>query len=304
MPTAITYDRVGGPEVLELTDVELPEPGPGQVRLAVRAAGVNPIDWKILRGLFGGAPEGRRGIGVEVAGVVDAVGPGVDAFAVGDEVLGRPLGGGGYAQYVPAKVDELVRKPAAMGWELAGGLTVAAETAYRALTHLGVSSGDTLLIHGASGAVGTLATQLAVARGATVLGTASAGNHDFLRSLGATPLAYGEGLVERVQAIVPKVDAVFDTAGKGALPDSIELTGGTARVITIADPQAAELGVRFTGGAEPSFPLPEVFAEVFPLWEQGTLRLPSGGSYPLARAADALTESESGHPGGKLVIVP
>lgn len=303
MPASIMYRRFGGPEVLELTESDMPQPGPGQVRLAVRAAGVNPIDWKLLRGMMGGTVTTPRGVGVEAAGVVDALGSGVDAFAVGDEVFGRPIGGG-YAEYVLASAENLVRKPEGMPWELAGGLTVAAETAYRALTYLGVTSGETVLIHGAAGAVGTVATQLAVARGATVIGSASEANHEFLRSLGAEPVTYGEGLVQRVRAITPQVDAVFDTAGKGALPDSIELAGGTDRVITIADPGAAELGVRFTGGPDDSFPLPEVFAEVLPLYEQGKLRLPIASTYPLESAAEALARSEEGHGRGKIVIVP
>ncbi len=303
MPASMTYTRFGGPEVLERTDSDKPSPGPGEVRLAVRAAGVNPIDWKILRGYMGGTVSGRRGIGVEVAGVVDALGPGVEAFAMGDEVFGRPVGGG-YAEYALASTGNLVPKPADMSWEMAGGLTIAAETAYRALNLLGVTSGETVLIHGATGAVGTVATQLAVARGATVIGTAREDNHEFLRSLGAAPVTYGEGLVQRVRTITPKVDAAFDTAGKGALPDSIELVGGTDRVITIADPDAASLGVHFTGGSEASFPLPEVFAEVLPLHNKGQLRLPIASTYPLKRAGEALAESEHGHPRGKIVIQP
>lgn len=306
MAKAIVYDRFGGPEVLRLSEVPVPKPAEGQVRVLVRAAGVNPLDWKVIRAVFGGQPPtSPQGLGVELAGVVDAVGDNVSAFAVGDEVLGRPIGNAGYAEFALARPADLVRKPAELSWELAGGLTVAAETGYRALVTLGVSAGDTVLIHGASGAVGVVTTQLAIARGARVIGTASERNHDFLRALGATPVAYGDGWVDRVRAVGGTVDAVLDAAGKGVLPESVELAGGADRVITIADSAGAQAaGVVFTGGAEDMLPLSDVFAEVFPLLANGKLQLPIAGTYPLARAADALAESEAGHAGGKLVLLP
>lgn len=303
MPTAITHATFGGPEVLDVTEVDLPEPGSGQVRLAVRAAGVNQLDWKILRGYMGGTVRGDQGVGVEVAGTVDAVGTGVDAFAVGDDVFGRPATGG-YAEYALASVEDLVHKPADLPWEVAGGLTVVAETAYRVLKLLDVRAGETLLIHAAAGGVGTVASQLAVARGATVIGTASEPNHDYLRSLGVTPVTYGDGLRERVLAVTPSVDAVLDAAGKGALRESVELAGGTDRVVTIADPAAEELGVRFSGGPASSVPLPEVFDEVLPRYRSGELRLPIVATYPLDRAADALARNEDGHVNGKIVLLP
>lgn len=288
-----------------MVEIDPPAPKPGRVRVTVQAAAVNPIDVKILRGLMGGSPpKNARGIGIEVAGVVDAVGDGVDAWAVGDEVFGRSIGGG-YAESTLAAADALVRRPEYLPWDVAGGLTVAAETAHRTLTELRVTTGDVLLIHAASGAVGLVTTQLAVARGATVIGTASERNHDFLRSLSATPVAYGEGWVERVRAVAPRVDAVLDAAGTGVLAGSVELAGGAERVVTIAGyDEAASLGVRFTGSPEDMVPEPEVAAVVLPLYERGQLRLPIAGRYPLQDAAQALAASGSGHPPGKLVLIP
>ncbi|MGW6861417.1 NADP-dependent oxidoreductase [Streptomyces xanthophaeus] len=305
MPTAITYTRFGGPEVLEVTQVDKPDPGPGQVRVQVRAAGVNPIDFKILRGLFASEPlRQRRGIGVELAGVVDALGPDVDSLAIGDEVLGRATGGS-WAHYALATVDNLVARPADLPWEVAGGMTIVAEAAARALNLTGVSAADTVVINGASGGVGSLATQLAVARGARVIGTASERNHDYLRAIGAIPVTYGAGMADRVRAVAPTVDAAVDAAGRGALPDLVELTGGTQRVITLADPDAAAHGVRFTGGGPgESVPLPDVFAEVLPLYRTGTLQFPIAHTYPLDQAAHALTTSESGQTHGKHVLIP
>lgn len=296
-----SFDRFGGPEVVTVGEAEVPEPKPGQVRVAVRAAGVNQADWKMVGGLFGGEPPAEpRGIGFEIAGVVDSVGAGVEGFAAGDEVLGQASGG--YAEYALAAAADLTAKPAGLAWEVAGGLTIAAETAYRCLDLLGVRAGETLLVHAAAGSVGSVATQLAVHRGVRVIGTASERNHDYLRSLGAIPVTYGEGLVERVRAVTPVVDAVLDASGRGVLPDSIELAGGPDRVVTIADfPGAAAHGVRFTGE---SGPLAPVFAELLPLAADGKLDLRIGGTYPLARAAEALAESKSGHARGKLVLLP
>ena len=215
---AIVFDRFGGPEVLRLTDIDLPVPGPGQIRLKVVTAGVNPLDHKIRNGwleqvfptTFPAIP------GLEAAGVVDQVGDGVTGTAPGDEVFGF-TDTGAYAEYVLATV--VTGKPAGLSWDAAAALPVAGETAQRVLDLLAVEDGETVLVHAAAGAVGGLAVQLAVARGATVIGTASPVNHDHLRSLGAVPVTYGDGLAERVRAVAPHgVDAVLDAAGQGALP--------------------------------------------------------------------------------------
>ncbi|AXG78566.1 NADP-dependent oxidoreductase [Streptomyces paludis] len=302
---AIVFEKFGGPEVLRPEETPEPHPGPGQVRVAVRAAGVNPIDWKIRRGWMEQAfPTPLPAVpGTEFAGVVDEVGEGVTDLAVGDEVLGWSATGA-YAQYALAK--NVTVKPAGLGWAEAAALPVAGETAVRVLDALGVRDGETLLLHGAAGSVGAMAAQLAVARGATVIGTASPAGHAFVRSLGAVPVAYGDGLVARVRAVAPQgVDAVFDTAGKGALPDSIELRGGTTdRVVTIADMAAQELGVTFSSGGTPPEKMRADLAENARLAAAGTLRVQIARTFPLAEAAAAQETSEAGHAKGKLVITP
>ena len=296
---AIIFDEFGGPDVLHEADVEVPQPGPGQVRVRVKAAGLNALDGKKRAGMLEAVfPTTFPAIpGAEVAGVVDALGEGVSDVQVGDEVLGW-ADTGSYAEY--ALATAVAPKPTDLSWQVAAALPVASETAERVLDELGVVAGETLLMHGASGAVGTVAVQLATARGARVIATAGAANQDYLTSLGATPTTYGEGLVERVRALAPDgVDAVFDLAGKGALPDSITLRGGTERIVTIADFSAAELGVAFSpgGGDHPVERLAAVAEDA----AAGTLTT-TVTAYPLAKAADAQQASDAGHVRGKLVL--
>lgn len=299
MSKAIVYTETGPAEVLHLAEVDEPRAGAGQVRLTVRAAGVNPIDWKIRSGAYG---EGSLPAtpGIDVAGVVDQVGDGVTDVAVGDEVFGFAVGGS-YAQYAVA--SDVVAKPPSMPWEVAASLPVAAETAQRVLDLLDVAGGDTLLIHGVAGSVGVIAAQLAIARGATVIGTAGERNHEFLRSLGVTPTVYGDGLVARVRALAPDgVDAVLDTAGKGALPASIELRGDTTdRIVTIADPMANEYGVTVSfGGGDRSL---EGLRQAASRYVDGALAVPVRETRPLADAAAAHRSSEQGHGLGKVVLL-
>ncbi|WP_046508557.1 NADP-dependent oxidoreductase [Streptomyces odonnellii] len=302
---AAVFEKFGGPDVLHTQNVDEPHAGPGEVRVAVRAAGVNPMDWKIRHGWMEQLFSTRLPAvpGLEFAGVVDETGEGVTDMAVGDDVVGWTATGA-YAQY--ALTETVVPKPPSLGWEEAAAIPVAGETARRVLDQLALRRGETLLLHGAAGAVGSVAVQLAVARGATVIGTASPANHDYLRSLGAVPVAYGEGLVERVRAVAPQgVDAVFDTAGRGALPDSIELRGGTTdRIVTIADPAAADHGVTFSSGVTAPGRKRAALAENVRLAAEGKLRLRVAGTFPLADAAKAQETSESGHASGKLVITP
>ncbi|QXE35404.1 NADP-dependent oxidoreductase [Streptomyces sp. GMY02] len=302
---AAVFEKFGGPDVLHTQNVDEPHAGPGEVRVAVRAAGVNPMDWKIRHGWMEQLFSTRLPAvpGLEFAGVVDETGEGVTDMTVGDDVVGWTATGA-YAQY--ALTETVVPKPPSLGWEEAAAIPVAGETARRVLDQLALRRGETLLLHGAAGAVGSVAAQLAVARGATVIGTASPANHDYLRSLGAVPVAYGEGLVERVRAVAPQgVDAVFDTAGRGALPDSIELRGGTTdRIITIADPGAADHGVAFSSGVTAPGRKRAALAENVRLAAEGKLRLRVAGTFPLADAAKAQEASESGHASGKLVITP
>ncbi|MGW7209295.1 NADP-dependent oxidoreductase [Streptomyces sp. NPDC054837] len=296
---AILFDRFGGTEVLHEADIEIPQPGPGQIRVRVRAAGLNALDGKIRSGAMEAAfPTPLPATpGAELAGVVDALGEGVRDVRVGDEVLGWS-DTGSYAEY--ALATTVAPKPAELDWQHAVALPVAGETAERVLNLLGVVAGETVLMHGAAGAVGTLAVQLATARGARVIATAGPANQDYLTSLGATATLYGEGLVERVRVLAPDgVDAVFDLAGKGALEDSITLRGGTERIVTIADFRAHQLGVTFsTGGQERSAAHLAALAQ-----DAATGKLVTTvNAYPLDQAAKAQQISGAGHVRGKLVL--
>ncbi|MFC5664799.1 NADP-dependent oxidoreductase [Kitasatospora misakiensis] len=300
---AVTVPRFGGPEVLRVTAVPDPSPDPGQVRVRVYAAGVQPVDLAIREGRAPLGMELTPGLipGNEFAGVVDAVGAGVHDWAVGDEVLGFRLLGCA-AELVVADATQLVRKPAGMPWEHAGALSASGQTAHLALSTLKVGAGDTVLVHGATGGVGTVAVQLALAWGATVIGTASARNHDHLRELGAIPVGYGEGLVERVRAVAPQgVDAAFDAAGRGALEASVELVADRSRIGTVVDYAAAgRLGAVGIRGQRTAARLAGLVA----LWEAGGLRMEIAEAFPLERAADAHRLVGTGHVRGKVVLVP
>ncbi|MEU4871576.1 NADP-dependent oxidoreductase [Streptomyces sp. NPDC021608] len=299
---AIVFDAFGGTDVLHETEIDIPEPGFGQVRVRVQAVGVNPVDGKIRSGVMEAIfPTTLPAVpGGEIAGVVDAVGEGVEHLAVGDEVLGWSETGS-YAQYALASAAVLAPKPAGLDWAHAAALPVASDGAERVLDLLGVASGDTLLIHGASGALGTIAVQLAVARGARVIGTAGAANQEYVTSLGATALVYGDNLVQRVRELAPDgVDAVFDAAGKGALEDSITLRGGTDRIVTTADFRARELGVVFAEG--PQRRSAARLAELAREAADGTLVTTISAAYPLADAAKAQEASDAGHNRGKIVL--
>jgi NADPH:quinone reductase-like Zn-dependent oxidoreductase len=299
MMKAVRFSRFGGPEVLEIMDLPDPHPGPGQVRIAVRAAGVNASDWKKREGLMD--PELPQTLGYEAAGVVDELGDGVTDVVVGDRVLG--LSPDGAAQAELAVLSWYAPIPSSLDFAGAAALPAAAETATRALDQLGVRSGSLLLINGASGSVGSAAVQLAVARGARVIGTASPANHDYLRSLGAEPVAYGEGLAERVRAVAPDgVDLALDVAGSGVLPELIELAGGAEHVLTVADFAGAQQhGVRFSRGD--SGRALHALADIGELIESGRFSLPVAQTFPLADVAEAQRVSEHGHLRGKLVLV-
>ncbi|WP_320779924.1 NADP-dependent oxidoreductase [Streptomyces sp. CRN 30] len=299
---AIVFDRFGGTEVLHEAEVEVPQPGPGQVRVRIKAVGVNPVDGKIRSGIMEAIfPTTLPAVpGGEIAGIVDAVGEGVDELKVGDEVLGWSETGS-YAEYALADATVLAPKPAGLDWTSAVTLPVASDGAERVLDLLDVKAGETLLIHGASGALGTVAVQLAVARGARVIGTAGPANQNYVTSLGATALVYGENLVERVRALAPQgVDAVFDAAGKGALEDSITLRGTTDRIVTTADFRAAQLGIVFAEG--PQRRSATRLAELARKAADGELVTTVGAAYPLSEAAEAQRVSDAGHNRGKLVL--
>ncbi|WP_438387806.1 NADP-dependent oxidoreductase [Actinopolyspora saharensis] len=293
---AIQFSDYGSSDVLKLVEVGVPEPGPGQVRVAVRVAGVNPLDWKLRSGVMTELPLPRRP-GLELAGVVDAVGESA-SFEVGDEVFGWSETGS-YAEYALASL--LTRKPEGMSWRDAAALPVAGATALRVLRQLELREGEVLLLNGASGAVGRFAAQLAVELGATVIGTAGERRFADLRSLGATPVSYGAGLVERVREITSRVDAVFDAAGQNVLPEAIKLRGTTDRVITIADPRASELGVTFSSGGSGERSS-ELLDEIAERVVAGRLSVQHAWTYSLSEAAAAQDESATGHSGGKITL--
>jgi len=300
---AVQFTEYGDPEVMQLQEVEEPHAGPGQVRIAVRAAGVNPMDWKIRGGMMaGGKPLAAPSVpGLDAAGVVDEVGEGVDGTSEGDEVFGSAVGGA-YAQY--AVLTAFAGKPQGMSFEEAAGLPVAVETAVRTLDILGLGSGQTLLINGAAGGVGQAAVQFARARGTEVIGTASEANHELLESLGAKATTYGEGLPDRVRELAPGgVDVALDAAGHGAAADLVEITGDPDRVVTIADFEApAKLGIKVTSGSEGrSWHALGQAAEMF---EQGVFSLPVDRTFSLSEAPEAHRVSQDGHARGKLVLLP
>ncbi|POX62806.1 alcohol dehydrogenase [Streptomyces sp. Ru62] len=305
----------GGPEVLSLTDVAVPEPGPGQVRIAVRAAGVNPFDHKTYSGAFGADPQRLPlRLGLEAAGVVTAVGAHATGpagpIAVGDEVIAYRAPGA-YAAELVVPAESVIPKPAALSWEQAGGLLAAGVTAVHVLEATGVNKDDTVLIHGAAGGVGLVAVQEAVARGATVVATASPAKHEVLRELGAIPVAYGPGLADRVRAAAPSgVDAAADLVGTDEAVDvSLELVADRSRIATIAGFQrGAQAGIKLLGGAPGADPGTGIRdAARLHLTEAaaaGRLRVIVASSYPLAEAAAAHRESMAGHTTGKIVLVP
>ena len=299
---AVMFTEYGEPDVLHVAEADAPRPGPGQVRIAVRAAGVNPIDWKARSGMIRDVMPLQFPVvdGREAAGVVDEVGPDVSGVAPGDEVFGFAVGG---AAAEEAVLDDFARKPAGLAWEEAAALPVAVETSLRVFGVLGgVGEEQTLVVNGAAGGVGVAAVQIARARGARVIGTASEANHEFLRSLGAEPTTYGDGMVQRIRALAPDgVDLAFDTAGKGGVPDLITLTGDPARVATIADFGAAALGVKVSGGGEGR--APGALDEAAALTAAGRLSMPVW-TFAFAEAGDAHRISFEGHVRGKLVLVP
>ncbi|RFU41053.1 NADP-dependent oxidoreductase [Actinomadura logoneensis] len=299
------FSEPGGPDVLRMLDVPTPEAGAGEIRVRVRAAGVQPFDLAVREGWTPGymdtPPPFPRVPGNEWAGVVDQVGDGVTDFAVGDEAMGNSILGS-YAEYVVVPAANAVRKPAGMPWEVAGAFSAAVMTPHIALEDLRVQKGDTLLIHAAAGGVGAVAVQMAVHAGATVIGTASEENHEYLRSLGAIPVTYGEGLADRVRAAAPDgVDAALDGAGGHALEVSLELVEDRDRILTLVEHgRAEELGIRVTSIAKRSMAR---VADAARLYEEGHLKLNLKGVHSWTRASAAHEQVASGHGRGKVVLV-
>jgi len=290
MPNAIVMTGYGPPEVLKWAAVPLPEPGEGQVRIKVRAAGISPTDLALRAGYLKDIPLPPDAVlGFEAAGTVEAAGPGVSGTSAGDAVTALLFGLGGYAEYAVTSI--WAPKPDTVSWTDAAALPSSAEAAVGVLRQLNVQRGETLLLFGGGGSVGIIATQLAVARGVTVI--SAVGEHDeaLARELGATPVRYGVGVADRVRA-VGAVDAVFDATGRGVLADAVALAGGPERVITLSDPAAADFGVTLsqpTPGRAPG-----ALDETIALLAEGRLRLRAHQSMPMQQAADAHRQLESG----------
>jgi NADPH:quinone reductase len=312
---AVIATAFGGPEVLSVIDVPVRQPHPGEVLIEVRAAGMNPVDYKQFSGLMGRNPDSLPiHPGREAAGVVTAVGEGAEGPAgvigAGDEVVAFRIAGG-YAGEVVVPASAVVPKPATLSFEQASGMMLTGTTAVHGLAVIRVGAGDTVLIHGAAGGVGLMAVQLAADAGARVIGTASEGSHALLREFGAEPVAYGPGLEERVRALAHGgVDAAFDTVGGDeALDTSLAVVPDRDRIVTaLASPRAFAAGIKVIGGAPGADPGTEIRDEarlqLVRLADQGKLRVVVAAAYPLAEAAAATRALATGHTHGKIVLIP
>jgi NADPH:quinone reductase-like Zn-dependent oxidoreductase len=306
MPKAVRFDEYGDVDVLQVVDVERPVPGPGQALIRVRAAAINPGETAIRLGLMHDRwpatfPSGQ---GSDLAGVVDEVGPGVTGIAVGDEVIGFTHARASHAEVVAVDAANLVPKPAGVPWEVAGSLFVAGTTAWAAVHAVAPQEGETVVVSGAAGGVGSIAVQLAAGAGATVVGLASEPHHGWLRDHGVVPVTYGEGVADRIRrAAGGRVDAVVDTFGTGYVDLAIDLGVPADRIDTIRDWEAAERhGTKTDGNLAGG--RPEVLAELARLVDEGRLDVPIAGTYPLADVRDAVRQVDGRHTLGKVVLVP
>jgi NADPH:quinone reductase-like Zn-dependent oxidoreductase len=309
MPRAVRFEQYGGVEVLNVVDVDPPEPGDGQLLVRVKAAGINPFESKLRSGLFQGeiplsfpAAEGS-----DLAGVVEAVGPNVDAFGPGDEVLGTTTKRGSHAELALTSQSHVVARPAELPWEVAGGLWTVATTAYGTVAAISPGAGELVIVAGASGGVGGLAAQLARHRGASVIGVAAESGHAWLRSRGIEPLAYGDGLAERVKEAAAAqgrpIAALIDTVGRGYVELALDLGITPDRIDTIADYEAgSKYGVKTDGAGAGANP--EVVEGLVQLVVGGDLELPVAATFPLEQVREAYALLEGSHPPGKIVLIP
>ncbi|MCU1423761.1 MAG: quinone oxidoreductase [Microbacteriaceae bacterium] len=302
MSLAARYHEFGPPSVLRIENIDAPLPKPGKVRIAVRAAGLNPSDYKTREGMTMGSAAFSfpAGVGRELAGVVEKLGQGVTSLAVGDEVFGNVVSGA-VATLAVTNPDNMARKPAGLDWVTAGGLALAGQTAHDAVASQRVTADDTVLVSAAAGGVGVIIAQLARLAGATVIGTASAANHEFLEGLGVIPVAYGHGLADRVRAVAPAgVSVVFDQHGRETVEAAIDLGVPRTRINSIAmDPE--EFGIERVGRGPINTQTLETLAR---LVVEGSLVIPIEATYPIAETRQAFEHLESGHLRGKIVIVP
>lgn len=306
MPRAVVFESYGGPDVLDVVDVPLPEPGPGQIRVRVTAAGLNPYDSKVRSGaMSGGKPITRpRRVGTDFAGVIDGFGGHSDLFTGGERVVGQATGAA--ADFVLATAEKLVVLPDHVDDVTGAAIGVVGTTAVRTLGLVDLQPGQVLLLHAAAGGVGSFVTQLAVERGATVIGTASAANQDYLRSLGAVPVVYGDGWVERVRAVLDgpdgpdHVDAVIDAAGRGVVEGSLTLVRDGGPVVTIADFAASGPNVHVSTGGEPGFE--HALVDAVAAVSRGAVTVRVAATYPLEQVREAFTEVDGGSSTGKVVL--
>lgn len=310
MTRTVVASGYGSPEVLVLQDIELPPPGQGQVLVDVRAAGANPIDYKLYSGQMGDDHANLpMPVGMEASGVVAAVGDGAEGYTgpltVGDEVIVTGVRGA-YADQVLADGSNVGRKPSALSFEQAAGLVLTGGTAWHLLTETAVGTGDTVLVHGAGGGVGLMVVQLAAARGAKVIGTASPSRHDELRRYGVEPVAYGDGLADRVRAIGP-VDVALDLVGTDeALDTSVELVADRSRIATIAGfARGGDLGIKVLTEANGGQAIRDAARPtLLALADAGAIEVSVDKVFPFAEAADAHRYLQEGHARGKVVLVP
>src|ERR1700693_1158031 len=303
---AVRFDQYGGLDVLEARDVERPTPGPGQVLVRVKAAGINPGEASIREGRLherwpATFPSGE---GADLAGVIEELGDGVERWSVGDEVIGWSEERASHAELVLVDAEHLTRRPPGVPWEVAGSLFVIGTTAYAAVRAVALAPGDTVAVSGAAGGVGSVVVQLAKRSGASVIGIAGEHNFDWLREHGVTPLAYGEGLAERLrEAAGGKLDALIDTFGGGYVELAIELGVAPERIDTIIDREAAQkYGGKTDGSAAGASA--DVLGELAKLIDEGELEVPIARVYPLEQLRDAYRELEQRHTRGKIVLKP
>jgi NADPH:quinone reductase-like Zn-dependent oxidoreductase len=299
MSRAVGYSSYGGPEVLGIVEVPEPHAGPGKVRVAVRAAGVNPFDSKVRRGGYLPNHSLPSLQGAEFAGVIDEVGEDVEDWEIGDDVLGW-IGRGAQADYVVASASNLAAKPPLLDWDHAGGIGLVGNTAMRSVASVGITGNDTVLVSGAAGGVGLLSAQLARRTGATVIGTASERHHDMLRRLGIVPVAYGPGLIDRLRVIAPNgITAALDSRGDESIEAALTLGAPPERINSIVDGTAERYGVKSVGGGGKTA---EQLAELARMVDSGELVLPIRARYPLSEASAAYADLDSGHGLGKIVL--